>query len=177
MSASRRAGIGTDPERASAAAADPGGKARRGWRARCRPCKLVWSRSKGRTAFWRLLGQEKRTCQALPGEIAHLEEIYRAKRLAGETSFCLWPKPVWTGRGPETGTAHLRQLHQRKPCMPTWNANCRPAGSAKRTEQWLDKLQTDNLTNPNPIPFTLRIDAGFSTGQNLTWLIEMGYIV
>lgn len=42
---------------------------------------------------------------------------------------------------------------------------------------WLAKLEADNQANPNPIPFTLRIDAGFSTGPNLTWLIEMGYII
>lgn len=44
-------------------------------------------------------------------------------------------------------------------------------------EAWWAELQADNQANPNPIPFTLRIDAGFSTGPNLAWLIEMGYIV
>ena len=44
-------------------------------------------------------------------------------------------------------------------------------------EAWLAELEADNQANPNPIPFTLRIDAGFSTGANLAWLIEMGYIV
>ena len=44
-------------------------------------------------------------------------------------------------------------------------------------EAWLAQLEADNQANPNPVPFTLRIDAGFSTGVNLTWLIEMGYIV
>ena len=42
---------------------------------------------------------------------------------------------------------------------------------------WLEHLETDNDTNPNPVPIILRIDAGFSTGTNLTWLIEMGYII
>ena len=44
-------------------------------------------------------------------------------------------------------------------------------------DAWLAELEADNQANPNPIPFTLRIDAGFSTGANLAWLIEMGYIV
>jgi hypothetical protein len=39
------------------------------------------------------------------------------------------------------------------------------------------QLQADNLNNPNPVDIVLRIDAGFSTGPNLAWLIEMGYIV
>jgi hypothetical protein len=44
-------------------------------------------------------------------------------------------------------------------------------------DEWLAYLETDNLANPNPVPIVLRIDAGFSTGPNLTWLIEMGYTV
>ena len=44
-------------------------------------------------------------------------------------------------------------------------------------EAWLDELEADNQANPNPVTFVLRIDAGFSTGPNLAWLIEMGYIV
>lgn len=42
-------------------------------------------------------------------------------------------------------------------------------------DEWLAYLETDNMANPNPVPIVLRIDAGFSTGPNLTWLIEMGY--
>jgi len=44
-------------------------------------------------------------------------------------------------------------------------------------EEWLAYLETDNMANPNPVPIVLRVDAGFSTGPNLTWLIEMGYTV
>ena len=44
-------------------------------------------------------------------------------------------------------------------------------------DEWMAGLETDNMTNLNPVPIVLRIDAGFSTGPNLTWLIEMGYTV
>jgi hypothetical protein len=44
-------------------------------------------------------------------------------------------------------------------------------------DEWLAYLETDNMANPNPVPIVLRIDAGFSTGPNLAWLIEMGYTV
>jgi len=44
-------------------------------------------------------------------------------------------------------------------------------------DEWLAYLETDNMSNPNPVPIVLRIDAGFSTGPNLAWLIEMGYTV
>ena len=41
----------------------------------------------------------------------------------------------------------------------------------------LAQLQADNENNPKPVIIILRIDAGFGTGPNITWLIEMGYIV
>jgi len=41
---------------------------------------------------------------------------------------------------------------------------------------WRAKLKTDNRTNPNPPPYVeARMDAGFATGANLTWVLEMGY--
>jgi hypothetical protein len=44
-------------------------------------------------------------------------------------------------------------------------------------DEWLNCLETDNQTNLNPVSIVLRIDAGFSTGPNLAWLIEMGYAI
>jgi hypothetical protein len=44
-------------------------------------------------------------------------------------------------------------------------------------DEWLNHLETDNQTNLNPVSIVLRIDAGFSTGSNQAWLIEMGYAI
>lgn len=41
----------------------------------------------------------------------------------------------------------------------------------------LQQLRADNERNSQPVTIILRLDAGFGTGANLTWLIEMGYIV
>ncbi len=41
----------------------------------------------------------------------------------------------------------------------------------------LTELQADNQDNPDPVIIILRLDAGFGTGPNITWLIEMGYLV
>lgn len=41
----------------------------------------------------------------------------------------------------------------------------------------LEKLRSDNENNPEPVTIVLRLDAGFGTGPNLAWLIEMGYII
>jgi hypothetical protein len=50
---------------------------------------------------------------------------------------------------------------------------------AERTElkAHLATLKADNESNPDPVPVILRLDAGFGTGPNLAWLIEMGYII
>ncbi len=42
-------------------------------------------------------------------------------------------------------------------------------------DEWLAYLEADNQANPNPVSLVIRLDAGFSTAPNLTWLIEMGY--
>jgi hypothetical protein len=41
----------------------------------------------------------------------------------------------------------------------------------------LARLRNDNENNPEPVSIVLRLDAGFGTGANLAWLIEMGYII
>jgi hypothetical protein len=41
----------------------------------------------------------------------------------------------------------------------------------------LTELQADNQDNPDPVTIILRLDAGFGTGPNIAWLIEMGYLV
>jgi hypothetical protein len=38
-----------------------------------------------------------------------------------------------------------------------------------------DQLVTENQTNEAPVQIVLRLDAGFASGTNLTWLIEQGY--
>jgi hypothetical protein len=44
-------------------------------------------------------------------------------------------------------------------------------------QQWLTQLEDDNRTNPDPPTCRVRMDSGFGSGANLTWLIEMGYQV
>lgn len=39
------------------------------------------------------------------------------------------------------------------------------------------QLEADNAANPDPVKVIVRLDAGFGTDPNVTWLIEMGYIV
>jgi hypothetical protein len=52
-------------------------------------------------------------------------------------------------------------------------------GQAQQTHllDWLAQLESENATLLHPLTCVLRVDAGFSTDDNLTWLIEMGYVV
>ena len=51
--------------------------------------------------------------------------------------------------------------------------------SAEHTHlvEHFEQLYADNENNTDPVPIILRMDAGFGTDANITWLIEMGYII
>jgi hypothetical protein len=42
-------------------------------------------------------------------------------------------------------------------------------------QAWQAQLEADNRDNPNPPEVEARADAGFASGENLTWGLEMGY--
>ena len=46
-----------------------------------------------------------------------------------------------------------------------------------RLQAHYQQLVADNAANPNPIRATFRLDAGFTSQENIYWLIEMGYEV
>jgi hypothetical protein len=89
--------------------------------------------------------------------------------------------------------AHLRQQiqgwRQRLLRLATHMATCERAiarhqallqqlaTEATELQAWLQQLENDNQTNPNAPVCLVRMDSGFCSGVNLTWLIEMGYQV
>ena len=72
------------------------------------------------------------------------------------------------GRALQTNAGRLTKLER--------DLTDRLAQQAQLAE-WLAELESENATLLNPLSVVLRVDAGFSTDDNLTWLIEMGYIV
>lgn len=50
-------------------------------------------------------------------------------------------------------------------------------GQREQVLDHLAQLQADNQHNTQPLTIILRLDAGFGTGDNITWLIEMGYLL
>lgn len=75
-----------------------------------------------------------------------------------------------------------QRLHQRQVALTT-----RQQRRAERVttlqqqqatlQQWHDRLGAEHARLTAPLPMVARVDAGFSTDANLTWLIEMGYAV
>ena len=50
-------------------------------------------------------------------------------------------------------------------------------GEVDRLQAHYQQLLADNAANPNPIRATFRLDGGFTSQENIYWLIEMGYDV
>ena len=45
----------------------------------------------------------------------------------------------------------------------------------ERLQSWQDRLRSENENNPNPVPIRILLDGAFSSGENLAYLIELGY--
>jgi hypothetical protein len=129
-------------------------------------------------AFWALLAQENRARPSLFSEITRLEHAYRAQGWQEKPHSSLAKARLALAASEKRGRRTWRRLNQTQVLRTHLEHKLQTLQDQQtQLEQWLDQLQTDNLTNPHPIPFALRIDAGFSTGPNLSWLIEMGYLV
>ena len=97
-------------------------------------------------AFWRLLSQEKRACQAFCSEITCLEETYRAKGWQEKPHSALAKARLVMTATQKRELRILRQLHQAQ----TLHANLERKLQAQQDQQtelekWLDKLQTDPM--------------------------------
>jgi len=123
--------------------------------------------------------------RTLPGEVARLEEevatLEEAYRQQGrpEREHSLLAQARHDLRMARKRLAQApRQLQQAEQAATTHRerlAELQSEHEALRAH--LAQLQADNEGNADPVVIILRIDAGFSTGDNLTWLIEMGYII
>jgi len=140
-------------------------------------------KSQGRTRetekrLWNRIREARTEAQTFQSTVRHLEAEYQAQKRQ-EGPHCKLAK------------AHRRLASTQKREQRAWRdlrKKQRRADKQQRKlselqeellslDEWLAYLETDNMTNPNPVPIVLRIDAGFSTGPNLAWLIEMGYTV
>jgi hypothetical protein len=132
----------------------------------------------GERLLWQRISQAKAEAQSLGEEIQRLEAEYQAQNRQEKKHSRLAKarrKLDSAQKRQQRAWRDLQKLQRRQ--------RRQQAELDKQQEQQilLDEriayLDTDNQNTPNPVDIVLRIDAGFSTGPNMAWLIEMGYIV
>ncbi|TEU16038.1 MAG: hypothetical protein E3J21_11665 [Anaerolineales bacterium] len=128
--------------------------------------------------FWARIREAKAEAQVYQCEVAHLEADYRAlgrqerphSRLAKTRRRLASAQKRKARAWRNLKQIQLRIANQQNQMMELQD-------TLLTLDEWLAYLDADNRPNPNPVSIVLRIDAGFSTGPNLAWLIEMGYTV
>jgi hypothetical protein len=128
--------------------------------------------------LWRQIHTAKSEQIELQGAVATLEAEYLAQGRR-EKAHCRLAKTRRQLAGVQKREKRLWcNLAQRQQQRDTQQrAAERLQNEILSLDERLSHLQADNQANPNPVSIVLRIDAGFSTGANLSWLIEMGYLV
>jgi hypothetical protein len=129
-------------------------------------------------AWLSLIIQNRAEAQTLQAEVASLEDEYRVQ---GKTEK---PNSGLAKTRHKLEAAQKREARAWRKVKKVQTTRTHQESELQvwqdplsQLEVWLAELEADNQANPNPIHFVLRIDAGFSTGPNLAWLIEMGYTV
>ncbi len=115
----------------------------------------------------------QQTQLALQGKVYHAEQLRKGPISRQKAAVLKQQLTGWQNRLPRLASQlahvqqvvskHQHQLHEQETVLAELLA-------------WHMKLEADNRTNPNPPPYVeARMDAGFATGENLAWVLEMGY--
>jgi hypothetical protein len=118
----------------------------------------------------------------------HLCETELCVRVNIAQAEATWKKGVKTARS-ERLRKRLQAWQTRLPRLAQQLSDCERAITHHQTylkelttrvtelKTWLAQLEADNRTNPDPPVCEVRMDSGFSGGEQVAWLIEMGYQV
>ncbi|HET7091186.1 MAG TPA: hypothetical protein VFL17_21335 [Anaerolineae bacterium] len=119
------------------------------------------------------LTQLQQTQRDLIGKVYHAHEVLKTPISPGKSTRLQGQVAGWRKRLPRleqqiaTATRVLAQHRARLTQQQVGLADL---------QAWQAQLEADNRTNPDAPPYCeVRMDAGFVSGENLTWLIEMGY--
>ena len=110
----------------------------------------------------RLIGCLYHAQQLQNGLISRAKQVHLRRQMAG-----------WRKRLPKVA-AQLAQVEQ------LWTQHQTSAHKQETRQNelraWQAQLQADNQTNPDPpMRVEARMDAGFTSGEHVAWLLEMGY--
>jgi len=120
------------------------------------------------------LSEEIRLAQV---EMGKLEAAPRSSRHNGPFRRLSRLRQQVAGRESQRRRAKIRLEHRRQ-TVAHYQARIEAAQAVcgGLTEQ-LERFRDENAAQANPSRFCIRLDAGFSSGENLTQLIELGYDV
>lgn len=128
--------------------------------------------------LWQQMRQAQQDGRTFQVEVARLTALYQSQGRAEKPHSQLAKQRRQLTAAQKRGQRRARQLSPiQRQIQRQRQAIVQQEEVLSSLRDWLAHLETDNDTNPNSVPIILRIDAGFSSGPNLTWLIEMGYIV
>jgi uncharacterized coiled-coil protein SlyX len=115
----------------------------------------------------------RQTQTRLIGQVYHAEELQKSPISRQKSTRLRAQVAGWRNRLPRLAT----QIVQAEQVLAKHQTRLTEQESElARLQAWLTQLETDNQTNPDPPPYVeARMDAGFVSGENLTWLLEMGY--
>jgi hypothetical protein len=140
--------------------------------------KALDGTQQGERRLWQQIREAKAEAQSLREEIGSLEAEYQAQNRQ-ERKHCRLAKARRkldsTLKREQRAWRDLQKL-QRGERQQQAELN-KQQDQLLALDERLAYLETNNQNTPNPVAIVLRIDAGFSTGPNLAWLIEMGYTV
>ena len=115
----------------------------------------------------------KQTREQLIGQLYHAEQVQKQAISPQKTARLETQIQGWRDRLP-------RVEHQQARCEEVMTRHRQDLGTQERQlaelQHWRSQLQQDNATNPDPPAYCeARMDAGFTSGENITWVLEMGY--
>jgi hypothetical protein len=111
--------------------------------------------------------------QTLTGKIYHTQQMLKAVVSPAKAGRLAAQQQGWQKRQPRLAAQIAR-------CQQVLINHQARLAEQKRAlaelQAWQAQLVADNQTNPDPPAYVeARMDAGFVSGENLTWLLEMGY--
>ncbi len=114
------------------------------------------------------------TREKLIGQCYHAEQQLKESAIsAGKKALLREKLKAWQRRLPRLA-AQIARGQQVRDKHHTQTVHAEQQLAELKT--WLEKLENDNRANPQPPAYVeARTDAGFVSGENLTWLLEMGY--
>ena len=114
----------------------------------------------------------RQTYTTLTGKHYHFEQVLNGPIPSGKQARWRARADGWQKRLPRLG----EQITQAERVLATHQARLAEQEAALvALHQWQAQLAADNATNPNAPEIEARMDAGFASGENLTWLLERGY--